>query len=304
MVLEKKLEYFIDLKDKNITIPWTISRPGFFFPLTRILSRRNARVYFPNGLLGTTAGARSTFMLAHIGSEDQHLKLRSAYNVRSKAPKKLYNHFQTFKEIANSPLLESTKEERWKACLLYFSESWLNSLLDDSAWSKVKLHLYEIAWKRSEFERGNIQYNVMSSLIQRNAGLKPNPYLADTARHLFALALGAVPGYAPATNNNSLPLELLQRAYTESYGLNKYIPSIMEPSEFQLEQNGQPVYYSLKYPSTLIFSPKAVREATVLYELQELEHIETVFSRELSNPDAIGADTILGTAMKEVKFSY
>lgn len=76
----------------------------------------------------------------------------------------------------------------------------------------------------------------------------------------------------------------------------------MELSEFRFEQHGQPVYYSLKYPSTLIFSPKAVREPTVLYELQELEHIQSIFLRELNRIDAIGSDTILGAAVKKIKF--
>lgn len=276
VVLEKTLEYFIDLQDKNVTVPWCISRPGFFFPLSRILSRHNSRIYSPNGLLKSTAGARSTFMLANIGSEDHHLKLRSHYNVRTKAPKKLYHHFQIFKEIANRKILNIDNEERWKACVLYFSEAWISSLLNDITWMKVRLHLHEIGWKRSEYERGHIQYDVIASLIQRQRGLKPNPYIADTACHLFALAIGAMPGYAPAINEDSLPLKLLQKAYTESYGLDKYIPCIMEPTEFQFEQNGLPVYYSLKYPSTLIFSPKAVREPTVLHELQELEHIEKI----------------------------
>ena len=40
MVLEKELEYFIDLKDEGMTIPWVILTPGTFFPFSRLLSKK------------------------------------------------------------------------------------------------------------------------------------------------------------------------------------------------------------------------------------------------------------------------
>ncbi|NEU34928.1 hypothetical protein GN156_30175, partial [bacterium LRH843] len=87
------------------------------------------------------------------------------------------------------------------------------------------------------------------SVIQNSRNLKPNPYLLDTAKHLFAIALGEVPGYAPQLDDEQLPLRVLQQAYVESYGMKKYVPTILAPVNFSLETKSFPaVYYSLSYP--------------------------------------------------------
>src|SRR3990167_4649311 len=72
MVLEKELEYFIDLKNEGITIPNAIYGPGSFFPLSRALGKKGNRTYAPNGLLTVTSGARSTFMLPNVGCVSNH----------------------------------------------------------------------------------------------------------------------------------------------------------------------------------------------------------------------------------------
>lgn len=44
MVLDKEIECFVDRNEVNLSIPWLISGPGEFFPLTRILPQKNTRV--------------------------------------------------------------------------------------------------------------------------------------------------------------------------------------------------------------------------------------------------------------------
>src|SRR5579872_4877608 len=82
MVLEKELEYFIDLKHEGITIPWAIYSPGTFFPFSRILSKKHNRIYAPNGVLSTTSGTRSVFMLPNIGCATNHSNLQRDFNVQ------------------------------------------------------------------------------------------------------------------------------------------------------------------------------------------------------------------------------
>ena len=102
MLLEKNLEYFIDLKDLGITIPWQLYSPGSFFPLARILQNQSDRVYSPNGLLNVVSGARSVFMLPKIGCSTHHLMLKRHYNVEPQPPKSLYDHWKVFKDILNN----------------------------------------------------------------------------------------------------------------------------------------------------------------------------------------------------------
>lgn len=141
-------------------------------------------------------------------------------------------------------------------------------------------------------------------MIQKRRNLKPNPYLADTARHLFATAIGAAPGFVPALNDDAMPLSDIQKVYTDSYGLKKYFPTVMRPAHFIFEKESLPTYYSLQYPTTHIFSPKSREVTNLLYELRELEHIMRIFVEELTKQKAQCSDTVVGEIAKNIEFNY
>lgn len=300
MVLEKQLEYFIDLKHKGITIPWLIYSPGQFFPYSTILGCQSNDVYAPNGLLTVTSGARSTFMLPNIGCNTHHVNLKRHFNIKRQAPKTLYEHWTIFKDILDSKVINCD----WKSCLIYFSEKWVTAIHNDKAWMKLKLYLNESAWRKFEYERNRIYYDIAFSLIQEKRNLKPNPYLRDTAQHLFATALGAAPGYVPACDEQALPLNILQRVFVESYGLKKYNPTIMQPAHFNFANNKTPIYYSLQHPSTHVFSPKSREVSSTINEILELEYIMRVFCEELSSKTNICSDTVIGKIAKNTEFNY
>ncbi len=297
MVMNKQLELFIDMKNEGITIPWLIYKPGMFFPFSTVLSIKNHRVYAPNGLLSSTAGARSVFMLPNIGCAINHSNLQRDLNTKNPPPRSLYEHWHIFKEIADN-------RSDWRCCVMYFSEKWVAKLHSDPSWIALKQYMHELAWKHYEYERNRVYYDMTFSMIQKKRNLKPNPYLADTARHLFATAIGAAPGFVPALDDEALPLIDIQKAYSESYNLKKYLPTIMRPTHFLCENDTTPIYYSLQNPTTHIFSPKSREVTNTLYELRELENIMRVFIEELSKPNAPCNDTILGNIAKNVEFNY
>ena len=300
MVLDKQLEFFMDLKSQGITIPHQIYSPGSMFAISRILNTKKNRVYAPNGVLSTTSGARSVFTLPHIGCATNHANLQRDFNIQLSAPKSLYDQWRLFSELVNSDVVSS----QWRSCVAYFSEKWIERIMNDSSWSELKLYMYESAWNALEYDRNRIYYEVAFSTIQQNRNLKPNPYLVDTARHLFATALGAVPGYIPATNNDCLPLHEIQNIFIESYGLKKYFPTIMQPHHFMLEEDNCPVYYSLQHPAVQAFSPKSRRASSTLFEMRELKHIIRIFSEELTKPQGMCSDTIMSKAASLVDFKY
>lgn len=301
LVLDKTIEYSIDLQNENITMPWLIYSTGSFFPFSRVLSKKSQRVYAPGGVLTLTSGERSVLMGPNIGSTAQHSILQRDYNIPSAAPKLLYEHWNVFKEIVNSPASACD----WRSCILFFSEKWLEKIHSaDKAWRLLKLHLHELSWEHYEYQRNYIYYEMAFSMIQKKRNLKPNPYLVDTARHLYSIALGAAPGYVPATGENELPLGLLQKAYVESYGLDQYFPTIMRAAHFKFEKDKHPVFYSLKHPSTYVFSPKSRKIFSALIEMRELEHIMRVFADELQKPGEMCSDTIMSKIAKNVEFSY
>jgi hypothetical protein len=300
MILEKDMECFIDLKDEKITIPWCVFTPGKIFPFARILNKKNDRVYAPNGLLSSTAGARSAFLLPNIGSAINHSNLQRDFNVQNPPPKSLYEHWAIFKEILNSDVINSD----WRCCVMYFSEKWIEKIHNDKSWSDLKHYLHELAWYYYEYEKNRVYYDITFSMIQKKRNLKPNPYLADTARHLFATAIGATPGYAPVLNDHALPLDLIQKVFVESYGLKKYLPTIMQPMHFSFEKDNFPIYYSLQNPSTRVFSPKSREVSSTLFEIRELEHIMKIFVHELSKENEPCSGSIIAKIAKGIKFNY
>lgn len=298
IVLEKNMESSVELTSGPV--PWSVHSPGRFMPFGRVFIKRNSRIYSPNAVLTFTSGIKSVFMLPNIGCNIYHAGLQRDYNIQSAAPKTLQQHWTVFKEIINSPILNC----EWRSCMLFFSEKWAKYLHHDEAWKTLKLYLYELGWDFFEFERNRGYYDIIFSIIQEKRNLKPNPYLVDTAQHLYSILLGASPGYMPACNDDALPLQLLQQAYVESYGLRRYVPTVMYAAHFRFEQDTYPIYYSLKHPSTYIFSPKSRKLFSALVETRELEHINRIFKEELMQEDNMCFDTVLHEVAKKVEFKY
>jgi len=302
MLLERTLEWFIDLKADNMknsrTIPWVMYRPGTFFPVLRVLRKKDQRAYAPNNVLLTASGARSVFMLPHIGRVLNHSFLQRDYNIHLPAPKFLYEHWSLFKAILNSQKIKSD----WRSCILYFSEKWVKKLHHDIAWSRLKVYLHETTWQRYQYERNKTYYDLTFADIQKRCR-RPDPYLADMASHIFAVALGASPGYVPAVNEDYLPLQALQEVYVNSYKLDQYWPSIMQPTHFTFETDQYPIYYSLQTQATSMFSPKSRNEASILAQMRAMWDILKVYQEELVKEETWCSDTILGQVARVVDFN-
>src|SRR3990167_1485624 len=301
MVLEKQIECFVDLKNSGMTIPRVIYTAGTINPLTTLLRNNNNRKYGPSNLLTSTAGSRSVYMLPNIGDTANHTNLQRDFNVKASTPKSIYEHWQIFKEIANSEKANSD----WRCCVMYFSEKWIEIINNSHSWYELKQYVHEQAWSKLEYEMYRVEYDMIFSIIQQTHDLRPNPYLADIAKHLFSITIGASPGYVPASDNDALPLDLLQNAYAESYGLKKYIPTILQPSHYNFEEDKLPIYYSLLNLSTNVFSPKSRAVSNTSVELRELEHIMNVFIVELTEKNGMCiSDSIMAKIARCVKFNY
>lgn len=186
--------------------------------------------------------------------------------------------------------------------ILFFSEKWFEKISTDAAWITVKLYIYELAWNFFNFWRNQVSYSVTFSYIQKIHNLKPNPYLVDTVKHFFAILTGHAPAYAPACDEEALPMNLLNRAFVESYNLKKYHAIIMQPTNFI--RGGTPVYYSLQHPSTFAFSPTSRRLKHTLYEMHELIRLVEIFKKDLARDNFPCSDTVLGEAARVAQFDY
>ena len=264
MVLSNAAELFIPIEDR--IIPYSVIKAGDIFGLWTIFDGLIS--YCPPLFLwDLTAGARSVSMLSKISDSMSHRRLVQQFQLTKSCPKTLLDHWGIFTEIGNSPAFG----EPWEAEFLFFSHQWIDHLRD-KAWLPFYACLQDLAWKSSAYWRNQFMANLMWTHIQRKEGMKPSAYIADLAKHLIAVGVGALPGFGLAQDDSLGPFSRIQQAYTDVYRMQDYPPLIMEPDYFSLE-NGNSVYTSLQFLSAMDLSPKSNdRSSTVadLYAVQSL----------------------------------
>ena len=300
MVLEKNLEYYIDVPKLNLTLPRIVRGPGDLFPISMIYRVNNTRNYSPTGILNASSGCRSVFMIPNIGSKSHYERLQYDFNLKSPLPENLYQHFAIFKEIINN----SENQEPWQSCVIYFTEEWVNNIFNNLSWYKIKMYLVEQGLRYSHSEIDKHLLDFVYSYIQVSKNLKPNPYIVDTARHIINTAMGSVPGYAPASCEDFLPITTIEKAFIESYGMKKYFPTILHPQSFIYETSDHPIYYSMQYPATHSFSPKSRSATSMLVDMRELSTIMETFIEHLSGDSSYYRGTIYSDILKKLTLRY
>lgn len=180
----------------------------------------------------------------------------------------------------------------------------MDKIKHDSAWNSLYLLLLQSVWNSCAYERNRAFYDFSISCAQAKRNLKPNPYLSDTLRHLLMICVGTAVGFGIAKNDLLAPIDVIQRAYLESYGLRNYIPTLMHPIHFSLFQKSDPIYYSLSLPTTLEFSPKSRKVSSTLHDLTELKHILTVYLDEVKSGRLKIDDTVIGKIAKDLNFDF
>jgi hypothetical protein len=296
IVLNHAIELFVT-HHKQI-LPWFLYSAGTIFGLWGYLSTNG--VFHPPQVFSFTSGARCLFMLPNIGNADLHRNLHRDYGVCSAPPKDLLDQWGVFKEIVHHPATKCN----WNTQLLFFTNEWIDSIKNDPAWCLLRSSLHNLAWVKSDYWRNQMFYNFAISCAESDRNLKPNPYLADTLKHLFAIAVGAAPGFQVGINDNVAPIAFLQKAYIESYGLKEYIPTFLCPTHSAVSKNDDVLYYSLQYPTTLEFSPKSRKIANTLRELSELKHITNIIMEEMLRGRLKLGNTVMGQLVENIEFSF
>ncbi|MDO8954667.1 MAG: hypothetical protein Q7V63_07450 [Gammaproteobacteria bacterium] len=223
-----------------------------------------------------SSGARSLYMVPRISKAESHNKLRKYYDIKLLAPKCLYDHWAIFREIADS----SRFEDKWHCSIIFLGRKWHQKLVSkDKKWIRLLNLILTKGWEHSGIGRNKVimdsAWEIIAQTLTRK-GMKPNPYVIDTLKHLIFVALGNISGFAPAINDDAGPVSGIQKAYTEIYGLKEYIPTIMQPKSFDLK-SGKSVYYSLQTPTLLSSAPKTRNVTSNIEDIRELKEIMTYF---------------------------
>jgi hypothetical protein len=300
MFFNKSFEWFLNTSDEQIykTFPIFIDPPGTFFSIGHIINYGYRATHVPNGVLFVTAGSKSNFMIPKIGCGVMHSRIQKTYNITKSAPRSYHEHSDLFQDIIKS----NAYNNAWKASVLYFSENWVENISKDRAWQEVRDYFYRISNHRSEYAVNSDYYNHVYRVTNKRNNLKSNLLIYETARHLFEILLGSKLGFAPAIDNELLPLSFIQEVYSECYKL-EYRPIVAVPAYYKYMQP-KPVYYSLQYPSLCSYSPKARNASTTLSDLIALIDVIYKYQRDFSLPIRECKNTILEEVSKTAQFSY
>jgi hypothetical protein len=266
LVLENSFEIFMLFKEHTIPFFYGLIPPGKILSTWRVLSTN--KPHAPAFLWHMTAGARSLYTLPKISELKGNTRLKRVYGLKSAPPKNLLDHWHLFRELTQHPSFG----EKWSARMLFFGKKWFDKL-HDPAWIKFRAYLLQAAWDGSEFWRNQFIWDLAFSLIQERKHMRPDPYIRDTVKHLFTIAVGAIPGFAPALGNEAAPIERLQEVLLNDYRLG-YAPIIMQPTFFSLyDEIARPVYYSLEYPGAIEFSPSSRATTNKIMILSDIHYL-------------------------------
>jgi hypothetical protein len=243
----------------NHTIPlYGLIPPGNVFSTWKVLSQLGYSG--PAFIWNMTAGARSLFMLPKISKLSAHRKLVREFNFQQDAPKNILQHWNVFRDVANCPDFG----EKWSCEIAFFGKKWFDNI-DDPAFNKLKLYLFNDIWDKSSYWRHQYIWNLVFSMIQKNQRIKASAYVLNIVKHLLAMGVGAVPGYSQAIDDIAGPVKRLKEIYVDVYGLS-YAPTIMQPYNLSLKSD-RSAYFSLALPNTPEFSEKTREDLSKIDEL-------------------------------------
>ncbi|MFN3234107.1 MAG: hypothetical protein ACE365_01680 [Gammaproteobacteria bacterium] len=258
LLLKNSIEIYM-LSSLFHVIGWTIPEGGIL-GISRVLAENPQH---PPFLWNISSGARSLIMLPKISRARNHQRLRSELGINIEKPDSIFKHWEVFKSIANCG-----KFKPWSSKILFFSKKWFERL-KDPAFQSFRCYLLENNRKRFDYIGNMYIWEMVFSLILKNRDIRPSLYTNNCAKYLFQLAMGMTPGLAPAVNNVSAPIKMLQKAYIDIYGLKDYVPTIMQPNYFNPYEPCDSIYHSLQTP-TFFDTPKKRDNSSLISDLYDI----------------------------------
>jgi hypothetical protein len=278
--LTKGAEVFVEPEDR--VVPINIFKAGDLYGLYEVLVPFTGVPVVP--CWSITSGGRSVFLAAQVSDAIGHKNLRLEFGVPSIPPKKPNEQWATIKTIANS----KWNDTPWVSEILIFTKDWINNNhKTDISWLEFREYLLKQAWIQSRGSREQVEYSIMwetfsKAICARN--LKPNPYIVDTVKHLMLLTTGTIPGFQLADDNEiMLPSKIIEKAYTDVYGLKYYAPVIMQPHLLSEKNKLNWIYYSMSYSTLLAGTPSIRKNSNIMTELREVKVLIAMLKRVLES---------------------
>jgi hypothetical protein len=293
IVLNNSIELFVEFD--NQVIPFSLMKEGKIFALWSALDVQDSahlgRVWNIN------AGARSLYLTAKMTDAGSFKRLKKEFKLRSMPPKSFSEQYNVFKEISQREEFGSD----WHVDLLFFTNDWLENLSTPS-WRLFREYLLNCFYHETAYLRNQVVFDYMFSCALKKRNLRPDPYISDTARHLYGIAQGVNPGFKFVSCESAGPINRLEQIVDEVYGL-KYAPNFIYADSYNIQSEKERIYYSLNNPTLMNFSPRSKMSSSNLDSLRSLLYtIEKL--NEVFDTDELGlSHTLMHQNISKSNFS-
>jgi hypothetical protein len=293
IVLDKTAEIYLTAENKPF--PLKVLSPGSILGLSSIVNRNNINFYL-NPFETTVAGARNSFMLAKISDVMRHRDLKLAYKISQNRPQSFHEHFLVFKDIAKA------EKTNWHCEVLFFSNAALKEI-NTPSWVALSDYL-SAKYIASSGSYRLVEWGRFLGYIEQKRTLRFTAPVLNLAKQLFAIANGDELCFSPAINDNSLPLNLIQYAYTHGYGLKDYSHIIMEPQYINPSQENSGYYfYNYSTLPQLEFEAPGTSKKSIMNFIKDVKFVIEAYQDSLDN-NVLVEQSFLSYLSKIVEFSY
>jgi len=299
ILLNRSVELFLHPEQR--LIPYGMRMPGNLIGLWSILDPTIS--YHSAGIWNMTAGANYISMLPKISDSVSFKKLSRARSLKSSPPDNPLNHGSLMTQMAHHKDFAYT----WDVEILFFSADWLKER-EDNEWIRFHYFLYRETWEGSAYWRNKWFFDfIWDSFVMEltRQKIKVMPHVVDIVKHLIAVALGVLPGFAPALNDDEAPVQGLQEDFYIHYGLKKFAATIMVPRHFTPTKPSEPVYWSFQFPTHIESAPKPKTMGSVLSIMLEVHELLSLFCRATTERKLMGlTNHPIYETIKRVQFDF
>lgn len=296
MVLNKSFEWYLSDKQENSSYPVHIDQPGDFFNTPHVTNIRPQKQYLPNGILSVRSGVNSAFILSKIGCAKQHKRLR-LMSVTSEPPRNYHEHSNIFRQISHGRSISN-----WASSIVYFSEKWVSSIQSDHDWASVKDYFVQKTTQSKDYLSYADYYTHIFRTAFDDSNITASLFVQDAAKYIFEILMGEKFGFAPAINDQDLPLELIREAY-DNYYQTPHNPIIFTPQKLRVNSE-YPVYFSLQHPLFYVYEKNSRGKITKMKEISKLQECLLSYKKLFSRPIKECEGTYLEKVSKEAKFNF
>jgi hypothetical protein len=181
------------------------------------LTDESSTNYLANFLYEAIAGARSLYVSPSIGNQARFDRLSTDPSISGLyAPKSVLEHGELLRAL--SRVLPGARE--WRAEVLFFPESLMNKIRDLDHYAPVFKYLTQKYQQRFREDIIRDAQDALFSTIMEELELTPEALVMETIQHVFNVAMGKLPGFAPILDDKMGPFSALADGFVYGYELD------------------------------------------------------------------------------------